>query len=231
MDPKKLFVDDRFKGVCAYCGGAADSRDHVPSRVLLDDPYPNNLPVAESCVQCNQGFSLSEEYLACFIECVIRGTATTNNDFRPKVMETLTARPSIGQRIEHSKRLDENNQTFWVPETERVKEVVLKLARGHIAYELGLQHTEEPELVEITPIPVMSEEQHRLFFSLENEMGSLYPEIGSRAFINVLTGKPTAYDQWHVVQAGRYAYAVGQSCGDWAKIVLSDYLACHVAWG
>ena len=77
----------------------------------------------------------------------------------------------------------------------------------------------------------MSEEQHRLFFSLENEVGGLYPEIGSRAFINVLTGKPTAYDQWHVVQADRYAYAVGQSCGDWVKIVLSDYLACHVAWG
>jgi hypothetical protein len=231
MDPKKLFLDDRFRGVCSYCGAVADSRDHVPSRILLDEPYPDNLPVAESCVRCNKGFSLSEEYLACFIECVIQGTTTPDDNFRPKVVETLKARPSIRQRIENCKRVDGNNQTHWVPEAERVEEIVLKLARGHIAYELGLQHIEEPEAVEITPIPCMSEDQLRLFFSLENEVGSLYPEIGSRAFINVLSGKPTAYDQWHVVQRNRYQYVVGQSCGDWVKIVLSNYLACRVAWG
>jgi hypothetical protein len=76
----------------------------------------------------------------------------------------------------------------------------------------------------------MSEEARRTFFSLENEVGHLYPEIGSRAFVSIIKGKPTAYDQWQVIQEGRYAYAVGQSAGDWAKMYISDYLACRVAW-
>lgn len=37
MDPRKLFVDERLLEMCAYCGGQPDTRDHVPSRVLLDD--------------------------------------------------------------------------------------------------------------------------------------------------------------------------------------------------
>jgi len=56
------------------------------------------------------------------------------------------------------------------------------------------------------------------------------PELGSRAFINLLSGKPAAYGGWHVVQNGRYRYAIGQSSGDWIKFVLSEYLACKVVW-
>jgi hypothetical protein len=57
MDPKKLFIDERLKGICAYCGARPESRDHVPSRVLLDKPYPENLPVVEACFKCNGEFS------------------------------------------------------------------------------------------------------------------------------------------------------------------------------
>jgi hypothetical protein len=230
MDTRKLFFDERFKGVCAYCGSLADSRDHVPSRILLDEPYPNNLPVAESCTKCNQGFSLAEEYLACLLECVIHGTTTPNESFRAKVAATLTARPAIKQRIESGKRIDPDNNLIWIPETDRVREVVLKLARGHLSYELGIQRTDDPVSVEMTPLPVMTAQERHTYFSLKQEVGHLYPEIGSRAFVNVLTGKPTAYDQWQVIQDGRYEYAVGQSCGDWVKMTLNNYLACRVAW-
>lgn len=228
MDPKKLFIDDRLKGVCAYCGAAANSRDHVPSKILLDEPYPQNIPVAESCTECNQGFSASEEYFACLIDCVINGTTTPNENFRKKIIATLTARPSIAQRIERGRETKPSGELLWQPETDRVKEVVLKLSRGHIAYELGIQRTDEPDLIEILPIPSMSEPMLESFYLLEN--GHLYPEIGSRAFINSLIGKPTAYEQWYTVQENRYHYSVGQSHGDWVKIVLSNYLTCHVAW-
>lgn len=74
MDPKHLFVDERLKGSCVYCGGPPETVDHVPSRVFLDDPLPENLPVVEACRECNGGFSLDEEYLACLLECVMTGT-------------------------------------------------------------------------------------------------------------------------------------------------------------
>lgn len=230
MDPKKLFIDERLKGNCAYCGADTNSRDHVPSRVLLDEPYPENLPVAESCAECNNGFSADEEYLACLIECVIHGTTQPNNKFRVKVVRTLEAHPSIVARIESGKTFDKNNNATWQPEWDRVKEIVLKLARGHMSYELGLQHIEEPIIIDILPTPCMTDAELETFNSLDEEAGILYPEIGSRAFVNLLSGKPTAFSEWHVVQEGRYRYSVGQSSGDWVKSVLSEYLACRVVW-
>lgn len=208
----------------------ADSRDHVPSKVLLDEPYPENLPVAESCSECNGGFSADEEYLSCLIECVIHGATEPNDRFRKKVTKTLKARPSIAARIAHGKTSDQNGNPIWQPEWRRVREVVLKLARGHMSYELGFQHVEEPSIVDVFPIPCLNEEEFESFNSLGKNENSLYPEIGSRAFVNLLFGKPTAYGEWHVVQEGRYRYAIGQSSGDWVKFVLSEYLACHVIW-
>ena len=219
MDPKQLFIDERFKGICAYCGADADSRDHVPSRVLLDEPLPENLPVVESCAKCNRDFSIDEEYVACLIECVIQGTSSPNDKFREKVAKTLSARPSIAARIDDAKTIDKENNLIWLPESERVRTVILKLARGHMSYELGLQHIEEPQLVDMRPIPNMTEDEQYSFNSLDKTEGILYPELGSRAFINLLSGKPTAYGGWHVVQDGRYRYAIGQSSGDWVKFV------------
>lgn len=228
MDPKKLFIDDRMKDICVYCGGLPDTRDHVPSRVLLDEPYPENLPVVASCKTCNQGFSASEEYFACLIECVIRGTTIPNENFRRKVFDTLKARPSIASRIENRKRIDCNGVYVWMPEAERVKEVVLKLARGHIAYELGLQRADIPDFIMIMPLYAMTDEQLESFISLPTLQ--LYPEIGSRAYIKLFTDKPNAFENWLIVQDGLYEYALGQSEGDWVKIIINEYLACHVAW-
>lgn len=228
MDPKQLFIDQRFEGVCSYCGAWANSRDHVPSKILLDEPYPINLPVAESCNICNQGFSVSEEYVACMIECVKHGTTEPNNNFRPKIAATLRARPVIAQKIEAARFISESGMIVWQPEIHRVREVVMKLARGHVAYELGLQRIDSPLVLEIIPIPTMSQDQLQSFFELRSS--HIYPEIGSRSFINILKGKSSAYESWYVVQESTYQYAVGQGSGDWVKIVIGDYLACQVVW-
>lgn len=228
VDPNHLYFDRRFVGICSYCGAKADSRDHVPSRVLLDKPYPPNLPVAESCTNCNQGFSSSEEYVACLIECVKHGTTVPNNAFRPGIAATLKARPAIARRIEEGKSISEEGAIVWRPEVDRVREVVLKLARGHVAYELGLQCTDEPEFVDITPIPSMSEHQLHSFFEITTS--HIYPEIGSRSFVGLFNGKASAYENWCVVQESNYKYAVGQGAGNWVKMTLGGYLACHVAW-
>ncbi len=230
MDPKQHFIDERLKGMCSYCGAQPDSRDHVPSKVLLDKPYPENLPVVASCSDCNRIFSLDEEYLACFLECVIQGTIEPNVDFRDKVTKILKTRPSIKARIRKAKRIDEDKSIVWKPEIERIKNVMLKLARGHVAFELGIQHIEEPIVLELLPMPLLSKDQLTQFNSLEAEGHFLYPEIGSRAFINLFKGKPTGYVDWNTVQNGQYRYMVGQSNGDWVKIVLSEYLACRIVW-
>lgn len=91
MDPRHLFIDSRLAGDnCVYCGSTADSRDHVPSKILLDDPLPRDLPVVKACSPCNSGFSLDEEYLACFVECVIAGSVNLELLSRQKIRSILS---------------------------------------------------------------------------------------------------------------------------------------------
>ena len=49
MDPRHLFMDERLTGKCVYCGAQPETRDHVPSKVLLDEPYAAQLPVVGAC--------------------------------------------------------------------------------------------------------------------------------------------------------------------------------------
>lgn len=230
MDPKQLFIDERLLGVCSYCGGIPESRDHVPSRVLLDKPYPENLPVVESCIKCNSGFSKDEEYLACFVECVKEGGTTLDTISRPSIRKTLKSKPLLKQRIENSKRLDAQENIIWEPELDRIRKVILKLAQGHMTYELGVQHLDSPSIINIVPLHVMTNEAACDFLSSSDHADYLCPEIGSRAFIGLFKDIPSGYGRWYQVQDGLYKYMVGQSSGDWVRLIISDYLACSVLW-
>ena len=229
MDPRKLFVDERLTGICSYCGGPPDTRDHVPSRVLLDEPYPENLPVVAACRTCNESFSQDEEYIACFIECVMHGTAEPDLVESPKIKRILSNRPSLAARIRESRKEDAAGNIVWQADADRVRNVVLKLARGHMAFDLSLPHLEDPAIISFKPIVMMSEEELTAFESLrENE---LFPEVGSRAFISVCESPEGERHDWNVVQPGKYRYRVEQTLeGNDVRFVIREYLACQVIW-
>ncbi len=50
------YADQRFNGQCVYCGAAPETKEHVPPKVFLDLPYPDNLFIVEACRKCNSGF-------------------------------------------------------------------------------------------------------------------------------------------------------------------------------
>ena len=52
----------RPKRQCAYCGRSPESRDHVPPRNLFPNPPPDNLITVPSCINCNSGFKLDDDY-------------------------------------------------------------------------------------------------------------------------------------------------------------------------
>lgn len=224
MDPQQLFADDRMLGVCVYCGGSPDTRDHIPSRVLLDEPFPENLPVADCCQTCNTGFSLDEQYLACFIDCVIVGSTKPGDVERAKVTRILTDTPAIAARIAASETRGSDEQQIWQPEINRLYNVILKLARGHVAYELSLLQIDEP--LSITCAPIIALDDHVVEQFLSPQETPSWPEIGSRAFIQACKQFLAASaDYWHVVQPGRYQYLVSQADGLFVRILLSKYLA------
>jgi hypothetical protein len=91
MDPRQLPIDNRLIGVCVFCGGHPDTRDHAPSKVFLDEPFPEDLAVVEACAECNRSFSIDEEYLACFLEAVLfRNSGPSQNEPNENKANTLS---------------------------------------------------------------------------------------------------------------------------------------------
>lgn len=134
-------------------------------------------------------------------------------------------------RIAASRRTDEWGNLVWQPEAERVRRVIEKLARGHAAYELYPQ-LEDPDEVAFAPFLAMSDGERSAFEEVTSEPLHLWPELGSRAFLRACGAYPRSEEvgPWIIVQPGRYRYSVVERGGVLVQMVLSEYLACAVAW-
>src|SRR5216684_7448381 len=215
MDPRHLFIDQRLVGMCVHCGADPSTRDHIPAKVLLDEPYPNDLPVMGSCERCNGGGSLDEQYAACFIEAVISGSVEPEQVKRSKIRRILGEQPQLRQRIASSMTIAPDGTKMWQPERERIRSVVLKLARGHAAYELYPKF-EEPNHLQFLPLQSLTPAQRDLFEGAPPGILEPLPEIGSRAFMRAYGDLPDDFGQegdWIVVQPQRYRYAVCETGG------------------
>lgn len=229
-DPRKLFVDERMKGMCVFCGAKPNTKDHCPSKVLLDEPFPPNLPVVNACESCNQSFSKDEPYLACFVECVLCGSTDHSSMSRENVRRILRDTPQLANQIQASMVFDGHGGKSWNADMDRIRHVVVKLARGHLDYELSIQECGDPDVIEIVPLQLMDQDQRDFFECPEPGPETVWPELGSRAFMRMLPSGDKVADGWLDVQDGRYRYLVGQTHGNFVHIVLSEYLACRVSW-
>lgn len=226
------FGDERQQAFCVHCGGLTESRDHAPSKAFLDKPYPGDLPTLPSCDACNNGLSRDEEYLACFIECVIAGTTDPEALSREKVRRTLSATMGLRKRIERGHRqsatIGGGAVHVWKPEDERVRRVVLKLARCHAAYELNEPRLDEPEHVLVLPLVSMSDDQRDHFESAPE--ANVWPEVGSRAMQRMLIADQAYACGWITVQEGRYRFLAVAESSLMVRGVISEYLAFEVVW-
>ncbi len=229
-DPRKLFFDERLKGSCVYCGARPDTKDHCPSKVLLDEPYPANLPVVEACAFCNQSFSLDEQYLACFLECAMSGSTEPNGLSRQNIRRILLDAPRLASEIQSTLTIDGAGNKVWHPDMARIKNVIFKLARGHLHYELSIHARDDPALTEIASLLLMDSESREFFERPQPEPLVVWPELGSRAFLRALPSGGRVDEDWQEVQDGRYRYLVGQGNGNYVHIVIGEYLACRIVW-
>ena len=216
-------------GICIHCGGADETDDHVPSKVLLDEPYPTNLKVCPSCLRCNSALSLDEEYFACLLECAIAGEVDPTHIQRAKIARILNENPALMRRLQ-STRSERDGQPHWTIESERVKAVVLKLARCHVAFEQNEPQTTEPLYIDFRPFAVMDSAERSAFENGDGDIG-VWPEVGSRAMQRLFVLDSVVYSEdWLVVQAGNYRYRVDFDNGRRVRIVIREYLACEVSW-
>ena len=219
--------DDRLLADCVYCGADADTRDHVPSRVLLDEPFPANLPVVPCCGSCNNSFSLDEEYCAALVDCVLVGSAQPTSRHREKVRRILERQPALTAALEAARSVDANGQPRFEPDLTRVENVILKLAKGHAAFEL---HTVKPggSRQSRSRLSPCSKKQAA-------ELSRCRPKCrssrmwGARAMHRLFEhGVPSP--SWIVVQRGRYRFLASPGLPVLVRIVIGEYLACEVVW-
>jgi hypothetical protein len=237
VDQLRNYGDERQASRCAYCAGTPETRDHVPSRVLLDEPYPENLPVVGACHECNQSFSRDEVYLACLIDAVLAGSASAAAVGRAKIARILREQPSLELRLAAA-RAEVNGVTTFSVDESAVRRVVLKLARGHALFELNEPRYDEPSWIDVIPLAFLETPERQRFETIGVGRAGVpglpelaaWPEVGSRALQRLVIRDSKAFSDWVEVQPGRYRYAAIAGAGVVVRVVLSEYLACEVEW-
>jgi hypothetical protein len=242
MDQLRDLADPRLLGGCTYCfRETQESRDHVPSRVLLDEPYPENLPVVPACKECNNAFSPDEEYLACLVECAIVGGTDPAHIRRPKVAKILERSPALRRRIDTTKSAHGGVDLF-LAEGDRINRIVLKLALGHAAFELSRSFRDEPTYLMWWPVSMMTPDQRQNFDA--PQVLELFDEIGSRQSQRILLTEVTLQsptgdlkslklfrNDWITVQEGTYRFlAIADAEGVRIRLVIGELLASEVGW-
>ena len=206
------------------------SRDHVPSRALLNPPYPENLMEVGMCKECNFGFSKDEEYFAAFLASVISGSTEPDSLRFPRASRTLARNPRLRSQIDAARHVETTSSgdsvVIWAPELDRIERVVVKNARGHLLYELGQAVESPPTNVNVLPLELLSTQHLNQFENPEGAGG--WPEVGSRLMLRLLETGEVGEGGWIEVQYGVYRYAVDDISR--VRIVFREYLAAEVIW-
>lgn len=228
MLQRKPLGDKRLENVCTFCGDFADTRDHVPSKILLDEPFPENLPVVPCCTKCNHDFSLDEEYITCFLECIKCGSVEIEDLKREKIKNVLTRKESLRKKIEDSISIKDDNISFNIDE-KRLQNVLLKLARGHIRFECDNLFIDElPSFFNVDFIVNFSEEQLNNFLSPSKFV--FLPEVGSRTFFDMcIDANNNLYTKWQIVQPNVYQYMISENSSS-VKMIIYNMLAVEIGW-
>ena len=223
------YSDDRTRNICVYCGREPETREHIPSKVFLDKPYPSDLPIVDACGKCNRGFSLDEEYMACLIDCVISGSADPDMVCRESIKNSMKHTPALAERIAKARRETDDGIIFDV-EYQRIENVAQKVAAGHVLYELGLLVPLDDAEVFITPLPSLDHDSISSFENSGTGEMAFWPEVGSRAMQRLFIADDNYENGWIHVQRGRYRYSVKQADTIEVRMVFSEYLACTANW-
>jgi len=127
------------RNYCIYCGARAVTRDHVPPRLLLERPFPPNLRTVPSCLRCNHGASLDEQYFLTLIGQVsISASIAAKLESGGVIERTLARSPALEERLLNALGIDEQTGAPFIrPETARVNKVVGKIALGLFALRYG----------------------------------------------------------------------------------------------
>ncbi|MBS1078708.1 hypothetical protein JK217_13305 [Gluconobacter kondonii] len=236
MKSRPDFVDERHKAWCIHCGEVLASvetnLDHVPSKSILDRPFPENLPTISICRSCNTSFSNDEEYFIAFLGSVLAGTADPDHQVVERaekaLRRNLRLQDEIGTQFRVEKDTAGNDRGAFVPDIDRIRNVVIKNARGHVLFEHGQPARGKPVHITIEPLQILTTEAIRSFETIDYGPG--WPEVGSRLMSRLVSGEDMRADGWVIVQPNVYRFAVVDNGQFVVRTVIREYLATEVVW-
>jgi len=220
---------NQFK--CIYCYEEADSREHIPSKIFLNEPYESNLAILPSCIKCNNAFSENEQYLACLIDYVQYKLSKLKTVKRKKIEKTFKTRPHIKNEFEKStKYTNDGNLEYIEFSHERIKTILLKLSIGHAIYSLSSICLGEPSFINYKFYIQLTKDE-MANFNLE-PISNIIPEFGSREGIYIsMLDEGIPITTWNIVQNGQYRFLAYEDKGSTnIRIVIGEYFYIEVIW-
>ena len=226
-----LKYDKKGQFKCIYCGNKADSREHIPSKIFLNEPFPTNLAILPSCKKCNYSFSEYEQYLACLIDYVQYKINNLKIVKRSKIQKTFNSRPNIESEFENSTKYTQNNEVDYIEYNhDKIKSILLKLSIGHAIYTLSAIHLSEPNIINYKFFPELTQEELNSFNS--EPISDIAPEIGSRGAVYIsISNNNTPISTWNIIQDGQYRFLAFQNNSSITiRIVIGEYFYSELIW-
>lgn len=217
---------------CIYCGDVATTREHIPSKTFLVEPYPDNLPTIPACFPCNNGFSFDEQYVAYYLE-ILKSHIFIGYKCNEEALTALENLSSLKHLIDSQiKKID--GKIHFNFNRDRFVRIINKLAIGHAGYDFDNVDLDGPANTWFEFAPFLNEEQKRLF--LQPQVMDKLPEISSRfscnycVLENLEPGESFLLNDWIVVQDQRYKYHIyiNEAGGVTVKMVILEMLYCQV---
>tara|TARA_R110002049_G_scaffold308754_1_gene513922 strand:- start:66304 stop:67029 length:726 start_codon:yes stop_codon:yes gene_type:complete len=123
---------------CYFCGKPASTKDHVPSKNLLEKPYPKNLLTIPACLKCNQSFSLDEEYFLNVLTTLSESpTLIARTEPGGSVYKSRNRSTKLYERLLKSIIQKNDGRTYFHAEVARLKKTIEKNAFGLYCHKYG----------------------------------------------------------------------------------------------
>jgi len=223
-------VNKSKNNLCLYCGDNANTRDHAPSKVFIDENFMGFLPTVPSCSKCNNSYSVDEEYVANWIEILSR-KCISEYKRRTKTDRALARNSKLKEKLSQQIVSDAGGLRFGF-DRKSFENIFRKLATAHVGYEIDALKAKSEPLIAINFAFLMSKDGLTNF----NSMPKLdyAPEIGSRACSEIVV---TVFEDdletslfWKIVQPEKYRYSVSIVENIEVKIVVNELIYVSIVW-
>lgn len=213
------------KSYCIYCSDIADSREHLPPRIFVDNPNLNEWCIVPACNKCNNGYSTDEQFVACAIEYILAEINYGGSIQRNKIKKTFEKRPHILEKIKSLCIFENGSLKIDNSVIEKIKMVVLKIARGHLMYDCN-EFLNDEDVQFLMAFKPQLEQKKLEKFNMTIVCNCL-PEFGSRMSNQLyINNNNEIVIPWKIIDNDNYRYLI--SPDGIIRIVIREFLYIEI---